>query len=149
MAKIENYPNAYKEVYVILNNMNPDDTKAIPKLVINKIKNKMNENYEFKLDLNVNFEKQILLKETKIILAYLFLNYWATDEQRKKIEKKFMQDIINEEQKKRIYKLDNLLENTQNRKSIQKLENKVVVYNKENIIKKIINIIKRIFTKKN
>ena len=36
MIKVENYPNAYREVYVILNNINEENFKAIPQLLGNR-----------------------------------------------------------------------------------------------------------------
>ena len=65
------------------------------------LKNNMNENYNFEID-NDNFENQKLLQETKTILAYLYLNYWGTDEKKKIIKQKFKQDILQEEEKKKL-----------------------------------------------
>lgn len=100
---IENYKNAYKETYMILNNMKSDDVKLIPQEFIKFLKNNMNNNYNFELDMENDFKDQNLLKETKIILAYIFLNYWSTKEQKEKIEQKFRYDIIKEENKKPQY----------------------------------------------
>ena len=100
---IENYKNAYKETYMILNNMKSDDVKLIPQEFIKFLKNNMNNNYNFELDIENNFKNQNLLKETKIILAYIFLNYWSTKEQKERIEQKFRYDIIKEENKKPQY----------------------------------------------
>ena len=79
MIKIEQYPNAYKEVNVILDNMNIEDIKKIPTEFIDMIKLNMNYNYEFEIDSNKSFDQLEILKETRAILAYIFLNYWATD----------------------------------------------------------------------
>lgn len=103
MIKKENFPNAYKEVYVILENMKSEYKNAIPQSFIEMVKTNMNDNYKFELDENIDFEEQKLLKETKTILAYIFLHYWATSEQKEKIEQKYRQDIINIEKSKPKY----------------------------------------------
>ena len=106
MIKIGNYPNAYKEVYVILNYINKEDLKKIPQSFIDMLKRKMNKDYEFKLDTSIDFEEQNLLKETKVILGYIFLNYWGTNEQKETIEKKFRNDIAKKEEQKIKYNRD-------------------------------------------
>ena len=152
MIKAENYPNAYKEVYVILNNMDKKDVKIIPQSLLDMIKSRMNKNYKFELNDSINFEEQTLLKETKAILAYIFLNYWGTDEQNKRIKEKFRQDIIKEELQKNKYNAEELFKSNKNNnmssKVIQKQEVHMVEYKKENLFKKIINILKNYFKRK-
>ena len=153
MIKVENYPNAYKEVYVILNNMDEKALEVIPQAFINMVKSHMNNDYEFELDGNIDLEEQNLLKETKAILAYIFLNYWGTEEQNAKIKAKFRQDIIKEEQSKGKYDPEVLFRKNENNNISSNLaqnqEVHLVEYKKENIFKKLINIIKNIFKRKN
>ena len=52
MIKKENYPKAYKEVYIILSNMDKKDVELIPKEFMDIIKENMNKEYDFKLDNN-------------------------------------------------------------------------------------------------
>lgn len=94
MLDTKNCPNAYKEVYVILKSMNEKDFNLIPKDIIQMIEKNMNKEYHFEINENTDFEKIELLRETKAILAYIFMHYWATDEQRKKVNRKFLQDIL-------------------------------------------------------
>ena len=152
MIKVENYPNAYKEVYVVLNNMDEKYVKAIPQSFIDMIKSNMNKDYGFELNDKIGFEEQELLKETKAILAYIFLNYWGTEEQNAKIKEKFRQDIIKEEQLKDKYNPDELFKNKKNNNiSLNKIQNEevnLVEYKKVNIFTKLINIIKSIFKRK-
>ena len=152
MIKVENYPNAYKEVYVILNNMHGENLKAIPQSFIDAVQKNMNNDYDFKLDENLDFDKQNILKETKVILAYIFLNYWATEEQKSRIMNKFRQDIINEERSKPKYNPDELFKKNQSQNIssniVKKEENQLIEYKKENIFVKFINAIKRLFKRK-
>ena len=56
--------------------------------MIDTLKKKMDENYDFKVDINKSFEEQNLLDETKAILANIFRDYWATPYQKERIEAK-------------------------------------------------------------
>lgn len=143
MVKIENYPKAYKEVYVILKNTGKEDLKLIPEEFINMLEENMDKDYEFEYDTSVSFENQKLLTETKLIFAYIFLNYWGTESQRQLIKRKFMEDInMSERKKKELYNEKELFEN----KNFTQAENvKIKEYKKENIIMKIINKIKSFF----
>ena len=144
MIKKENYPNAYKEVYVILNNMEENEIKDIPIAVIDKIKEKMNDNYKFELDLNKELKQQVLLKETKVILSYLFLNYLATSNQKQIIINRFNSDIIKNEKLKGEYS-GNLFEKNSSKNIVEKKNNQVIVYKKENIFLKIFRFLKKMF----
>lgn len=154
MLKVENYPYAFKEVCEILKNMNREDVEKIPNSYINMIKNNMDDNYEFILDNNTEFEKQELLKETKVILADIYLNYWADDEQKIRIKQKFKYDIMREEEKKikNIY-TDEFSNKNQKLDSEEKTRNEInsdiqmVECKKENIFTKFLNKIKKIFSK--
>lgn len=147
MLKTQNYSNAYKEVYVILENMDSQDIEKIPKEFIKMIECKMNKDYEFEID-NNSFETKEILKETKAILAYIFLNYLATEEQQYKIKQKFKQDILKDENRKRDkYNTKNIFTNKQIKDSLPiSNETSIVVY-KTSIFIKIKKWIKTIFLK--
>ena len=81
----ENYHKAYKEVIEILKYVPQESVNKIPKTMIETFKAKMDDNYDFKIDINKGFEEQDLLDETKAILANIFRDYWATPYQRERI----------------------------------------------------------------
>lgn len=139
MVQLENYPNAYKEVYEILKMVPHEDLEKIPKKFIEMVEERMNKDYKFFIDDNIDFvEEQELMLETRTILAYIFLNYWATEKQRETISTKFKKDIEEaENQKRELYNVDVL----KNKKQEEKLE--MVVYKKDNRITKILNKIKK------
>ena len=115
MIKIENYPNAYKEVYVILQNIEKTNLELIPKSFINMLEHNMNQKYNFELDGNEDFQNKELLQETKAILAYLYLNYWGTEEEKIRIKQKFRQEFLEKEEEKRLkYNSDDLLKRWNN-----------------------------------
>ena len=148
MIKVENYPNAYKEVYVILENMNKNDVKKIPKSFLDIIKTEMNKNYEFKIDKNKGFKNQKILRETKVILSYISFNYWMTEEQKSKIKEIFIQDHIDEENKKDKYIPEELFKNKRlkiEEKNAEKDKNEIIKYEKIGFFQKILKKIKNIF----
>ena len=94
MIRSENIPNAYKEVYTILKYVSKDDVNLIPKNFIKMLKSKMNVNYKFEYNENLDLENQIILRETRAILGYIFLNFWANDIQKNEITKKLNEDKL-------------------------------------------------------
>lgn len=147
MIKIENYPNACKEVYVILNYINKEDLKKIPQSFIDMIQRKMNNDYKFKLDTSIDFEEQNLLKETKVILGYIFFNYWGTKEQKETIEKKFRNDIAKKEEQKIKYNRNELFQNnnfTRLSQNVNQNEDVKMIEYKKNILKQFIYKLKNL-----
>ena len=143
MVIVENYPKAYKEVFVILNNMRKEEQNLIPESFMQTIKTNMDENYNFKLEEDVDFENQKLMRETRTILAYIFVNYWASKEQKRKIEKKFKQDIIDWENNKPAYNQEELFESRkakiskkENVQNIEQTDNEISKENQLTIVKK-------------
>ena len=149
MLKTENFPNAYKEIFVILNNVDEEQKSKIPDSFINMVKENMNNDYDFKLDKKVEFENQKLLKETEVILQYIFLHYLGTQEQRKIIIDKFKQDMINSELGKGKYDRNKMFRDEKtNKTQLKTEENKMIEYKKQNFIKRFFTKIKKIFIKK-
>lgn len=97
----DNYPKAYKEVIEILNYVPRESVDKIPQTMIDTFKAKMDNDYDFKIDINKNFEEQNFLEETKYIFANIFRDYWATPYQKERIELKEKIDRENIEQEKR------------------------------------------------
>lgn len=137
------YARAYTELYEILKNISENDLNKIPKEVFNMLERKRDKEYNFKLEENIEFENQKLLRETKILLAILYRDYWATKEEKEKIIQKWKNDIIkSEEEKKKIY--NEIFENKKERILEQKNDNNLPVeVEKEKLFKKIISFIKK------
>lgn len=153
MVKVENYPNAYKEVYVILKHLDSEDLKAIPGSFVQMIEKNMNPNYNFELDEEKEFEQQELLQETRVILAYIFMNFWSTAEQKARIQQKFRHDILVEERNRPQYNPNELF-NREEPKTVQpqvtetqKTENTQIVQYKENIFSRLLHKIKNFFSR--
>lgn len=149
----DNYPKAYKEVIEILNFVPQESVDKIPQKIINVFKLKMDENHNFTVDINKNFEQQHLLEETKAIFANIFRDYWATPYQKEKIkEKEKLDRQILEEQKRQQYnpedlfkKRQALLKETEQEQVEDYRKSLPIKSQKINFVKKLINFIKGIF----
>lgn len=141
----DNYPKAYKEVIEILNYVPRESVDKIPQTMIDTFKAKMDNEYDFKIDINKNFEEQNLLEETKAIFANIFRDYWATPYQKERIELKEKIDRENIEQEKRKqYNPDDIFKNRKNtNQEYQEAKNNLIIYI-ENKFKKLLNKIMKI-----
>ena len=159
MLKEENYAKAYKEVFEILKYVSKEDLEKIPNTFMQMLQKKMDKNYDFTLNSNKEFEEQEMLRETKAILAYIYVNYWCDEKEKKIIKNKFKNDLLKEEIAKQERFSNDVFknvkkENVQNKANSKvKEENKVeenidklqiVPYAKKNFISKIIEKIKMI-----
>ena len=143
--------NAYKEVYIVLQDLNEEDYNKIPPEIIETIKENSNEEYEFVLNDELELKEQQLLPETKAILFNLFRDYLATpvqkekilkmqSEERKKVEEKKKQNYTNVDVFKK-NKYEDIEEKTNNK------ELQIVQIKKEGFFRKLINKIKLFFKK--
>ena len=159
MIRVENYPNAYKEVYVILNNMESEYVEKVPQIFIEMVEHNMNKEYQFEIDMEKDFEDQELLQETRAILAYMFIHYWGSEQEKLEIKEQFKKDIIEAERNKGTYNRDELFNKTrkydldnndnaikeqENLSSIDR-ENSMVKYQKNSVFSKLINKLKSLF----
>ena len=101
------YENAYKEVFVILQELDEEEYNKIPIDVIETIKNKMNKEYEVKIDFDKNIKEQELLPKTRAILFNLYRDYCASEIDKEKIIKlQEKETMLKELQKKEKYGID-------------------------------------------
>ena len=145
---MSNRKNAYAEVYTILQELNAEEYNKIPPEVIKTIEANRNEEYEYELDDELDLKDQPMLPETKAILFNLFRDYLATPEQKAKIIR--MQNEArqkNELKKQQMYNTD-VFANIQKEDTVQLNSEKTqIVKYKENIFKRILNKIKRFFSR--
>lgn len=147
------YANAYTEVLEILSKMSKNDYNKIPRDMIQVFEIYSNKEYSFEYDFKKDFDQQGISKRAKLILAILFRDYWANDNQREKIIAKQNYDRQKlEEEKRKIYNTD-IFKNKENNieadgiDNISEQVNMIQYEHKESIIKKIINKLKSIFRK--
>lgn len=102
-------PKAYVEVLEILRHIPLADYNKIPAEIIENMQLNADKEYKYIITSFNNFQEQKMLKETETILAVLFRDYWATEEQRKKILEKENYDLsVIEEEKRKIYNPDDI-----------------------------------------
>jgi len=143
-----NYPKAYKEVIEVLKYVPKESVDKIPQTMLDALNSKMDNTYNFSIDINKSFEEQELLEETKAILANIFRDYWATPYQKERIEEKEKYDRKKMEEEKRancnydIFKKDNKVEIREDEVSNSNLPIEV---KKERFYERIINFFKKLF----
>ena len=81
-------PKAYVEVLEILRYIPVEDYNKIPTEIIENMQLNADKEYKYIVTHPDNFQEQEMLKETETILAVLYRDYWATEEQRKRILEK-------------------------------------------------------------
>lgn len=140
----ESYKNGLAEVDVILNYADEESLNKIPESLKKFIKENKS-NYTAKINPEKDLEEQNLLYETKVILSVLYRDYWASQDERElllKNEKSKLMQI--EDKKQETYNYDSLFKrnNSKIEENFEEIKSLVV---RENLIKKILNKIKRIF----
>ena len=146
MADIQ-YANAYTEVLDILKYISKEDYEKIPKSKIKVFEENSNKNYNFTYDENKTLDEQNVSEITKVIIAILFRDYWATKEQRYIIIKK-QQEIKDQKQNKNISEKDLKKVNVASDLDIDidyARGTNLETYKEENIFKRIISKIREIF----
>lgn len=139
----------YKEIVELLNHFPEEDLKKIPKEIINVFMENMDNQYEYIVDKTKRLNEQEMLPETKEILALIYEDYWATDDERKQLMKKsYENERKYQEEINKKYVSDNLFKNKKDTlkttEKIVKEEVNVVKYN-ESLFKKIWNKMLNIF----
>lgn len=155
------YAKAYTEVVELLNALPIDEFNQIPSEEIEFYKENMDKDYNFLIDSGVDLSKQNISFEANSIIIDIFQKYFATEEQKEKIEKILEKNSAEEDALKRErYNPDNIfkkevpsnikveetIENENENVDVEK--NEILPINvKENIFFKIKNFILRIFNK--
>lgn len=138
-------PKAYVETLEILKYIPIEDYNKIPTEIIENMQLNSDKEYIYTVTCFDNFQEQKMLKETEIILAVLFRDYWTTEEQRRKILEKETYDLkILEAEKSKSYDPNNLFKkkreqnNTQTR--VEENQNALIQY-KQSFFTKLKNFI--------
>ena len=145
MVDIE-YANAYVEVLEILKYIPTRDYNKIPKSKIKLFTTNANSNYKFNYDLDKTLDEQDVSKIAKGIIAVLFRDYWATDEQRQKIITKQNYDRNQIEKNNRFkYNPDNVFKNKSNVSNNIEYQSMKLTKYKEDLLGRLLKKIKKIF----
>ena len=158
IQKTIRYHKAFKEVYILINDLSPDLYLRIPKNFIEIIKSNMDEDYDITLEeLNTNG----YMEETETLMSLIFRDFICSDELNEKLieydknlveqELERYNNIFGNEDKSdsnetEIVKQANEIENESNEEKTE--ETSLVVIKEENIFVKILNKIKSLFKRK-
>jgi len=145
------YKNAFKEVYVILENTDEGLLKKIPTKFMKFIKDNMNVDYKTNIKTDIEIDKQDLLKETENVLALIYRSYWATDEEKQEFSRRSRAEFIETEKKKQEEFKGKSIDEIFNKKEVKidkiSIDNNLMVVQKESFIKRVLNKILKIFKK--
>ena len=148
----EEYGEAAVEVLDILDNTNKADVEKIPTSFIKFLVDNSSENYAVNFDHSKPMSELPMQEKTKEILGTIYINWWCTNEQRKKYKKQIEeQEKISQEKIKEKYDPNKIFENKmqeyERKEKIDKAKSKniTMVQYKENILKKIWNKILSFF----
>ena len=121
--KIKEYRIVCAEVLEIINNISYDDYIKIPKDIIQNLEDFRDKNNAFTYNPSLTLDEQNVSEEAKAIIAVLYRDYLASQEQRKIIENREKEYqgwrrerekeyyIKEEEKKKKNYNPENLFSN--------------------------------------
>ena len=147
-----NLLKAYSEVDKILSFMEIRYVEKVPKKMREMFKNEKLQDYEPNIDKNIPLEEQQLERKTLAILAMLNLNYWCENEEEKEelIRAYSNNDKKRNEELREKYNPDNIFKNKNKEREVEQITEEITAiaeYKKENFIKKLLNKIKKLFTR--
>lgn len=158
IQKTIRYHKAFKEVYILINDLSPELYLRIPKNFIEIVKSNMDEDYDITLEeLNTNG----YMEETETLMSLIFRDFICSDELNEKLieydknqveqEIERYNNIFGNEENANSNETENVkqvneIENESNEEKIE--ETSLVVVKEENIFVKILNKIKSLFKRK-
>lgn len=154
---------SFSEVYDIINHLEENLLKKIPKSFIKIIEEQRDKTYKVNIDYSKNINEQALFRETKVILSLIYRDYIVEKDERKKLldqENKQIQSLYeinfqkrNQKIKERMVKenlQNNNIENyalNENTLKNNKKELSLLDQTQEKWYKKIIERLKKFFDK--
>lgn len=86
----KSFSKAATEVLEILNYVEDEEFNKIDKTFINMLEKCKDENHEFKINKNDDFNSLVLTQKTNDLLAYIYRKYWANEEEKKEFDELLM-----------------------------------------------------------
>ena len=111
----EEYAKSYTEILEIFKYIPENLLKKIPNSIIKKYYENMDKSYKYAYDIGRSLEDQKVSQLTKILLANIYIKYWATERDKKRIEiydRKILEK--NEIEKRKKYNIGNIFTNNTN-----------------------------------
>lgn len=135
-----NLPKAYKEVIKVIEYLPEELYIKIPEEILDNLYENMDKDYEFEI---TNSKTVKFLKETEDILAVIYRDYLASENEKRKIELLERQEETElEEEKRKKYSPDNIFEKRSDEYEKISIVLPTIV-EKKNIFKRFFDYIKR------
>lgn len=144
------YNNAFAETLFIIKCLPYNEQNKISKKFINFLKENKNDNYVVNINPSISLQNQQLLEETKELLKEIYMSYFISAEERKRIvQYDKYKDIVEEDLRNKKYNYDNIFKNkTVSISTDEKKENSVALIEyKEPLFKRIFDRIKNFLKK--
>lgn len=138
--------------------------KYLPKEEVEKIPSKLREffkevsskDYVTNINPNMPLDKQQIKEKTKDIIALIYRNYWCSEEERKELDQKLIEnDKKFEEELREKYNPDNIFKNNvtttkkeESEVKEEKIEQSLVVQDTEKWYQRFLDMVKKWFKKK-
>ena len=141
-----NIAKAYTEFWEILKFIPKDRYNKIDKKFLKDIEEQRDKNYNYKVEHIIDFENQPMLEETRALIAIVYKDYLATEEERNEFLKDLrIKEAKVEEEKRLKYSVD-VFENKR-KKNSKTEENYIVKFKDKNLFEKIIDFFKKLLSK--
>ena len=82
----KSFSKAATEVLELLIYVEDEEFNKIDKTFINMLEKCKDENHEFKINENDDFDSLVLTQKTNELLAYIYRKYWANEEEKKEFD---------------------------------------------------------------
>lgn len=141
---IAEYKKSLSELYEILKHLPIEARNKIPDEELEFYESNRDLNYQYIYDTSLSVNEQKLMDITIMLIANIYVNYWAENKEELQLrDKKILLQI--EDDKRKLYNPDDLFKKNNNK--VSKIDNnskEIVVVEKKNIINKIIIRIKKL-----
>ena len=146
----EEYYNALAEVADILKHIKKEERDMVPNSFIEFIEENKSKTYKVDLDYTQEISNMKLNKKTKALLSYMYIKYWANeDEKNEFINKAKENDIKFEKEQREKYDIDKIFNSRKNNvdlnEDINKIQKLPIEVKSKNFIQRILEKIKRLF----
>ena len=140
----ENYRNALTEISEIIKYSDDDTKESISEEFIEFVEKNKSKTYKSKITTDKPLEEQEILYETRVILAEMYREFWATDEEKRVITQrmKLYEMIDKEKDMPNITLNEDMFGN--GKKATGKNQKIAKVEEKSGVLYKILNFIKNL-----
>ena len=126
------YARAYTEILEIIKYFSKEEYAKIPKEKIEFYKENMDANYNFTINPEIDLSKQNISKEANAIMVNLFKEYFATEEQKTKINEILeLNQKKSEKEKREKYNPEDIFKNKESKVSKEKTSENVLLINRK------------------